>query len=70
MVVAPLSILLHCTVSSYHIDHVGLAGAAEICFFETDSWFHVPRDGNGRGCLGAALLESGSRSDDGSNKLI
>ena len=26
------------------------------CFFETDSWFRVPRDGNGRGCWGAALL--------------
>src|SRR5262249_17935992 len=60
MVVAPSSKL---RVSSYHIDQVGLVGGrTKSCFFETDSWFRVPRDGNSRGCLGAALLESGSRS--------
>ena len=32
-----------------------VGGRTKSCFFETDSWFRVPRDGNGRGCLGVAL---------------
>ena len=36
---------------SYHIDQVSLVrGRTKSCSFETDSWFRVPRDGNGRGC--------------------